>query len=188
MRIQDGGDNLDITSDVVPLFSDEEIRDAQKQDLELSKFMDLLHNHSGKPASMLLVAEPPDVKVLCSLWYKLYVREEIIYHTGKEVDDPWRLVIPRDKRSEILSLLHDNKCAGHPCMSMMKLMVGTRLYWPCMRHDIENWVNCCRSCTMAKRGPRQPQHPLQQELRGALFDHVSFDVIGPLPITENGSS
>ncbi len=30
------------------------------------------------------------------------------------------LVIPRDKCKEILSLLHDNKTAGHPGMSRMK--------------------------------------------------------------------
>ncbi len=56
-----------------------------------------------------------------------------------------------------------------------------------MRYDIENWVKYCRSCTIAKRGPRGQRAPLQQELNGALFDHVAFDVIGPLPITANGN-
>ncbi len=36
---------------------------------------------------------------------------------------------------------------------------------------------------MAKRGPRRQSAPLQQELSGAPFDHVVFDVIGPLPTT-----
>ncbi len=70
------------------------------------------------------------------------------------MNDDWQLAIPRDKRSEILSLLHDDKLAGHPGMSRMKLTIGSRFYWPSMRQDIENWIKCCRSCMMAKRGPR----------------------------------
>ncbi len=56
-----------------------------------------------------------------------------------------------------------------------------------MRNDIENWIKCCRSCTMAKRGPRRQRPPLQQEISGSPFDHVAFDVIGPLPTTANGN-
>ncbi len=40
---------------------------------------------------------------------------------------------------------------------------------------------------MAKRGPRRQRAPLQQEINGALFDRVAFDVIGPLPTTVNGN-
>ncbi len=90
--------------------------------------MELLHEHTEQPPSKLLTGDPPEVKVLCSLWYQFHVQDEILYHTGKEVEDLLRLVIPRDKYFEILSILHDNKCAGHPGMSRMKLTVGTRLY------------------------------------------------------------
>ncbi len=117
------------------------------------------------------------MKILCSLWNQFRVRDEIIYCTGKEVEDPWRLVIHRDKHSEILMILDDNKCAGHPGISRMKIMVGTRFYWPRMRQGIANWIKWCRSCTMAKLGPKWSRHPLQL-LSGALFDRVSFDVIG----------
>ncbi len=145
----------------------------------------VLHEHRLKPNSKLLTAEPLGVKVLCPLWYEFRVCDEILYRTGKEVDDEWWLVFPRYKRSEILSLLHNSKFAGHPGMSRMKLTVGSRFYRPRMRQDIKNWIKCCRLGTMAKRGPGRPRHPLQQELSGTLFDHVAFDVIGPLPTTEN---
>ncbi len=38
---------------------------------------------------------------------------------------------------------------------------------------------------MVKRGPRGQLAPLHQELNGAPFDHVVFNVIGPLAITGN---
>ncbi len=72
-------------------------------------------------------------------------------------------------------------------MSRMKCTVCSRFYWPRMRNDIENWLKCCQSCTMAKRGPRQQRAPLQQELSRSPFDRVAFDVIGPLPIMANGN-
>ncbi len=134
-----------------------------------------------KPNSTLLTAELPDVKVLCTLWYEFCVWDLILYHTCKEVDYKWLLVIPREKRTEILSLLHNSKMAVHPGISRMKLN------WPRMRQDIENWIKCCWPCIKAKRGPRRQQAPLQQELNGAPFDRVVFDVINPLPITGKGN-
>ncbi len=184
-RGQEGDHDLD--TDLFPLSSDEEIRVLQRLDPELCRFMKLLHKHAVKPNSKSLREEPHDVKILCSLWYEFRVRDEILYRTGKETTDEWRLVIPRDKRTEILHLLHDSKTAGHPGMSQMILTVCSRFYWPCMRKDVDNWVTCCQPCSMAKRRPRQQRAPLQQEINGVPFDHVAFDVIGPLPTTVNGN-
>ncbi len=55
-----------------------------------------------------------------------------------------------------------------------------------MKDDIESWVKCCRSCAMTKRGHGRGRAPLIQELAGAPFQRVAFDVIGSLPITETG--
>ncbi len=65
---------------------------------------------------------------LCSLWYELRVQDKIVYRTGKEATDEWRLVIPRDKRKKILSLLHDSKTAGHPVMSHHRFKVLLDMY------------------------------------------------------------
>ncbi len=67
MTNQDNSQDLDDNIDLVPSLSDEEIRIAQKQDPELCRFTKLLHRHAVKPKSKLLTAEPPDVKVLCTL-------------------------------------------------------------------------------------------------------------------------
>ncbi len=151
-----------MNTDLVPSLSNEEIRLSQKLDTELCRFMELLHKHAVKPNSKSLREEPPGVKILYSLWYEFRVRDEILFRAGKEVTDEWRLVIPRDKYKKILSLLHSSTMAGHPGM-------------------------CCRSYTMAKRGPRRQRAPLQQEISGSPFDCVAFDVIGPLPTTANGN-
>ncbi len=90
-----------------------QVHDSEEKDPELCRFIELLHKHAIKPKSKLLTAEPPDVKVLCTLWYEFHVWDEILYRTGKKVDDEWQLVIPREKHTEILSMLHDSKTAGY---------------------------------------------------------------------------
>ncbi len=72
-RNQDSSQDLDDKSDLVPSLSYEEIRVAPKLDPELCRFMELLHKHAMKPNSKLLTAEPPDVKVLCTLCYEFRV-------------------------------------------------------------------------------------------------------------------
>ncbi len=98
-------------TDLVSSLSNEEIRVSQKLDPELCRFMELLHEHAVKPNSNSLRQEPPDVKILSSLWYEFRVRDKILFRAGKEVTDEWRLVIPRDKRKEILLLLHSSTTA-----------------------------------------------------------------------------
>ena len=171
---------------VVKSFSNEEVRDAQHRDPELSRFIELLGSHVEKPPAKELSSESSEVRLLCSLWPQFRIVDDILYRTGKIPSDPWRLVMPREKRSEIMELLHDSKWAGHPGMSRMKASIGSRYYWPRMRADIESWVKCCRACAMAKRGKGRGKAPLIQELSGAPFQRVAFDVIGPLPKTKSG--
>ncbi len=145
-----GGDN-DLDTDLVPSLSNKEIRVSQKLDPELCRFMELLYKHAVKQ-------EPPDVKILCSLWYELRVRDEILFRTGKEVTDECRLVIPRDKCKEILLLLQSSNTAGHPGMSRMKLTVCSRFYWIQFRNDIDNWINVVAHAQWPKEDPDDNRH------------------------------
>jgi len=171
---------------VVASFSNEKVKDCQRQDPELSRFIELLGSHTEKPRAKLLSSESSEVRIMCGLWPQFRVVDNILYRIGKIPEDPWRLVIPRELRKEIMEMLHDSKWAGHPGMSRMKASLGSRYYWPRMREDIESWVKCCRACAMAKRGKGRGKAPLIQELSGAPFQRVAFDVIGPLPRTKSG--
>ncbi len=155
-----------------------------KQGLD-SQFLKIVHEHTEKPHARLLASEPSEVKILCSLWKQFKTVDGILYRLGKTSVDPWRLVIPRSIRTKILKTLHNSKWADHPGMTKMKSNIGLRFYWPRMRDDIESWVKCCRSCAMSKRGQGRRKAPLIQELSGAPFQRVAFDVIGPLPITDS---
>ncbi len=70
IQIKGQDDEGDLETDLVPLLSNKEIRVSLKLDAELCWFMELLHKHAVKPNSKSLRQEPPDVKILCSLWYE----------------------------------------------------------------------------------------------------------------------
>ncbi len=52
---------------VVHSFSDEDIKDAQYGDPDLSRFLKIFHEHTEKPHTRLLASEPSEVNILCSL-------------------------------------------------------------------------------------------------------------------------
>ncbi len=79
-RGQDG--DCDLDTDLTPSLTDEEIRVLQKLDPGLCWFIELLHKHEVKPNSKSSRDEPPDVKILYSLWSKFPVGDEILYRNG----------------------------------------------------------------------------------------------------------
>ncbi len=96
---------LDSDCVVVHSFSDEEIKDAQYRDPDLSWFLKNVYEHTEKPHARLLASEPSEVKILCSLWKQFKTVDGILYRVGKTDVDPWRLVIPRFIRTKILEML-----------------------------------------------------------------------------------
>ena len=171
---------------VVP-FTNEEIKESQKRDSDLSRFMELLSIHTEKPSAKEYSGESSEVRIFCALWDQFKIVDGILYRVGKTQTDTWRLVIPHVMRRKVMELLHNTKWAGHPGMTRMKSSIGSRYFWPKMRQDIESWVKCCQACAMAKRSQGRGKAPLQQELSGFPFQRVAFDVIGPLPVTSKGN-
>ncbi len=76
---------LDSNFAVVHSFSDEEIKDAQYGDPDLSRFLKTFHEHTEKPL------------------------DGILYGVSKTSVDPWRFVIPRSIQTKILEMLHNSK-------------------------------------------------------------------------------
>ncbi len=112
---------------MVHSFSDEEIKDVQYRDPDLSVF-ESFHEHTEKPHARLLASEPSEVKILCSLLKQFKTVDGILYRVGKTNLDRLRLVIPRSIQTKILEILHKSKWADHPGMARMKSSIGLRFY------------------------------------------------------------
>ncbi len=58
-------------AEVVPSLNDEDIKDAQKWDPALCRFMEIFHEYTEKPSSKLLASESPDVKIFFFFFCKI---------------------------------------------------------------------------------------------------------------------
>ena len=65
--------------------------------------------------------------------------------------------------------------------------VKERFYWPGYEHDIETYVRECVHCQ--KRNPPNPQPiaPLGTVTATEPFEKISWDIMGPLPVSDQGN-
>ena len=56
-----------------------------------------------------------------------------------------------------------------------------------MSSDVKRWCKQCDICAGAKRGQGLGRSPLQHSVIGAPLDRVGIDIIGPLPVTNDGN-
>ena len=73
--------------------------------------------------------------------------------------------------------------AGHLGIHKTSEKIKERFYWPGYEEGIVNWVHTCQTCQ--KRNPTQPspQAPLGTIKVHHPFEKVSWDIMGPLPMT-----
>ena len=82
--------------------------------------------------------------------------------------------------------LHSAKTAGHfgPDRTIERIKHG--YYWPGMNADVARWIKECDPCARVKPGPGLGKSPLHQFRVNEVMRCVAVDILGPLPLSENG--
>ena len=93
-----------------------------------------------------------------------------------------QIVTPNSLRETVLKQLHDN--SGHHG-SLAK--VKERFYWPGYESEVERYVRECGQCQKRNHPQPQPKAPLGTIKASHPFEKISWDIMGPLPITESGN-
>ena len=95
-----------------------------------------------------------------------------------------QLVVPSDMREVILTHLHNH--SGHLGLRKTMEKVKTRYYWPGYESDIEKRVRECDECQRRNPPPRKPQAPLGTITASYPFEKITWDIMGPLPVSQRG--
>ena len=92
--------------------------------------------------------------------------------------------IPKALQATVLRETHK---LGHLRIKKTLEAVKTRFYWPGYEADVEKWIKCCDQCQ--KRNPPQPSVPAPLGTIQATrpFERISWDIMGPLPVTPCGN-
>lgn len=166
-------------------------------------FPDLLSRALGDTVSAIT----DDMQLLeCrDLWYKnmmVKVQNEpaaypdwrveggrLFKHQTSEFDigQTWKLVVPKDKRSEILYSCHNDFTSGHQGEMRTYRRVNEKYYWPRMFSDVKTYVRKCKICQTSKGPNTKPAGFLgKRALPERPWEMIATDLVGPLPRSSRG--
>ncbi|XP_022795609.1 uncharacterized protein K02A2.6-like [Stylophora pistillata] len=98
---------------------------------------------------------------------------------GKVVLRGTRIVIPQTLRQQVLAIAHE----GHVGIVATKLRLRTKVWWPGIDKDAEQYVRSCHGCQLV--GQATPPEPLMPtELPLGKWQDLSLDLLGPMPTGE----
>ena len=117
-----------------------------------------------------------------------YLENELLYCKSYGTSNPGgytQLILPSSLRQSALQHLHNN--SGHLGLHKTMEKLKERFYWPGYENDVTKWISECQACQQQKAP--QPTHPapLGTIKASHLFEKISWDIMGPLPVTSQGN-
>ncbi len=173
----DGWDNL-------------EMRDSQLRDAEIGLVMTALDQGQGKPTWRQVSGKSQAVKTLWGQWARLSIEDGVLYRRWEDDergDVKWQVVVPREKREEVLRQLHDSPAAGHMGGYRTTERVKQSFYWVGIRRDVRQHCRRCDPCTAMKNRREAPKVPLKQHETGCPSERVAVDITGPFNTSKDGN-
>ena len=170
--------------------SQSDISRAQRNDATIGKIISKMEACKDRPKWEDISMESTSVKTLWAQWKRLELRDDILYRkweddSGKHVS--WQLVVPTVYRPDVLRELHDAVTAGHLGVNKTLSRVRERFYWPGVGLSVKDWCRKCHQCCARKRPPKSFKAPMKIYNVGAPMERIALDIMGPLPLSENGN-
>ena len=110
----------------------------------------------------------------------------ILYRQGTKKEPCIRILIPATLDHMVLANYHDLPFSANQGVSITVGFISKKYWWKTLRDDVSAFIKRCDACAKRKKGQRAIA-PLGGALVTREFlDVVCLDVVGPLPVTENG--
>ena len=160
----------------------DELRDAQKEDGEITKIISL----RGEKTQVQHRELPNELKKFAPVWSQLQMQEGRLVRIPPANSDAAKqvqVVLPSSLVPKVLEQLHNSVTAGHLGIQKMQAKVKDRFYWPGWFDDVRRWCRECKDCGSRKLIGPLPCAPLQLTTVSRPFERVAVDILGPLPET-----
>ena len=99
-----------------------------------------------------------------------------------------QLVVPTNRRYEILYYFHESKWSGHLGVTKTLQRLKERYYWPGMKGQVAAWIASCRICA-SRKDPKMKRvgklHPIP--VPPSAFSTIGIDIVGPLTTSRKGN-
>ena len=104
----------------------------------------------------------------------LQIKEELCLKAGIVLRNE-RILIPHKLRHRILSLGHE----AHLGVKKTKALLRTKVWWPGIGADVENFTKTCTPCISTQ--PLNRPEPLKMTVMPPLWSTLHADLCGPFP-------
>ena len=160
--------------DVLSKVSPEMMRQAQEEDLEISKVR-----------CYVMLARKPSLAQIRKLKSKIvhrYLRQfdQLVFIKGvlhriyEENGSRYhQLILPIEYRAQAMAMLHDEN--GHQGVERTVALVRERFYWGTMLHDVHSLVKNCQHCKTAKGPYTDPEPPQGSTVANNPMDLLLID-------------
>jgi len=157
------------------------VKNLQQSDTFCSPLLDYF-------SSGILPADATQARKIVSLSTLFTIIEGLLYfiEPAKPSENP-KLVIPKGMREEILENSHDSTFAGHYGFTRTYHRIKLNYYWYTMYNDIRAYCEQCIKCLKRKPMTHKNTAPLVSIPVHGPFDRLAVDILGPLPMSENGN-
>ena len=166
-----------------------EIRDSQLRDANIKLVMEAIDRGQNKPEWTSVSGESQELKTLWGQWNRLAIIEGILYRKWENEDGTqrWQMVVPQEKKEEVLHHTHDSPAAGHLGVTRTMERIKQEFFWVGIRKDVRQYCKRCDPCAARKMPAGAPKAPMKEYMSGTPMERIAVDVLGPLTRTRNGN-
>ena len=137
-----------------------------------------------------MTAESPASRHLWLLWDQLQLIDGVLYKrqvSTARTSEVLQLIVPRCLQNEVLGHMHDSTISGHLGVKKTVSRLQRHYYWYRLKDSVSMWIRRCARYGARKRPLHMPKALLGDYRVGAPMDRVATDILGPLPLTEQGN-
>ncbi|CAB0039242.1 unnamed protein product [Trichogramma brassicae] len=101
--------------------------------------------------------------------------------------DTWKLIVPKDKKQQVLSECHEEPTAGHLGRHKTYQRLAMRYYWPSAHRDVTKYVRECQICQQCKVQQLAPAGLMGRRAITRPWSVVAGHTMGPFPRSAQGN-
>lgn len=112
----------------------------------------------------------------------MIIVDELLYHQDHINGQACRqLVLPKEKRVEVMQLAHDTPWAGHLSGKKTLQRIKGSFYWPGISGEVKRYCQSCHGCQIKSPTRWSDKVPIAPISRPSIpFQVVNMDCIGPI--------
>ena len=128
-----------------------------------------------------MITQPRVVAMYVDIDEVLHLKADPLLTTAKN-----RIVVPESLRAFVIGQHHNLELHGHQGRKRTSKMICARYYWPGMSDHIARWIRSCSACCRRKTTRPMNSGLTDITLSDEPWETVGIDIVGPLPVTEDG--